>query len=64
MTDEPDSVSEDDWEFRRPRVLWIAIAALAPLSIAAAMSIGLLAVGLPILPWFGAGAWFLHVVRS
>lgn len=54
MTDEPDSLSEDDWEFRRPRVLWIAVAALAPLSIAAAMSIGLLAVGLPILPWFGA----------
>lgn len=54
MTDEPDSLSEDDREFRRPRVLWIAVAALAPLGIAAVVSYGLLAVGLPILPWFGA----------
>lgn len=44
----------DDWEFRRPRALWVAMAALAPLAIAAAASYGLLAVGLPILPWFGA----------
>jgi hypothetical protein len=54
MTDEPNSLSPDDWEFRRPRALWIAIAALAPLGIAAAVSYGLLVVGLPILPWFGA----------
>jgi hypothetical protein len=44
----------DDWEFRRPVVLWVVIAAAAPLLIAAAVSYGLLAVGLPILPWFGA----------
>jgi len=54
MTHGSDSLSEDDWEFRRPRVLWITIAALAPLGIAALVSYGLLVVGLPILPWFGA----------
>ncbi len=54
MTDEANNLSEDDWEFRHPRMLWIAIAALAPLSIAAVVSYGLLGIGLPILPWFGA----------
>ena len=54
MTDALNPLSEDDWEFRRPRALWVAIAALAALSMAAAVSVGLLAVGLPILPWFGA----------
>lgn len=62
MTIDPNNVLEDDWEFRRPRVLWIAIAALAPLGIAAAASIGLLAIGLPILPWFGAAMFAVTTV--
>ncbi|MEP4379442.1 MAG: hypothetical protein ABJ215_07360 [Alphaproteobacteria bacterium] len=53
MTEQTDLI-EDDWAFRRPRVLWVAIAALAPLGIAGAVSYGLLVVGMPILPWFGA----------
>lgn len=52
----------DDWEFRRPVVLWVLIAAAAPLLIAAAVSWGLLAVGLPILPWFGAAMFALTIV--
>ncbi|MGB0572608.1 MAG: hypothetical protein ACPGQM_11190 [Alphaproteobacteria bacterium] len=58
MTFELNSLSEDDWEFRRPRMLCIAITALAPLSIAAA-SVGLLMVGLPVLPWFGAAMFVI-----
>ncbi len=59
MTEEIGSVSENDWEIRRPRAVWVAIAAAAPLSIAAVASYGLLAVGLPILPWFGAAMFAL-----
>ncbi len=54
MSVEQPNTYDDDWEVRRPRALWFAIAGLAPLGIAAAVSWILFVIGLPILPGFGA----------
>ncbi len=54
MSVEQPNTYDDDWEVRRPSALWFAIAGLAPLGIAAAVSWILFVIGLPILPGFGA----------